>query len=51
MSEVLSREYPKAVIPIGTPDIFSESGSPEELAEKYKLNSKGIEEKVLKALK
>ena len=51
VSEVLSREYPKAVIPIGTPDIFSESGSPEELAEKYKLNSKGIEEKVLKALK
>lgn len=49
--EVLAREHPARVIPIAAPDIFGESGSPDELAVKYKLDSSGITERILKVLK
>ena len=51
VSEVLAREHPARVVPIATPDIFGESGTPDELAVRYKLDSKGITEQILKVLK
>lgn len=48
--EVLSRFYPTLVYPIATMDIFSESGSPEELREKYKLDSENILESIYKII-
>ena len=48
--EVLCSSYPAFVHPIATPNIFGESGSPQELAEKYKLDSQGIFEQIIKVI-
>ena len=45
--EVLSENMPKKVTRIGLLDIFPESGDPKDLYVKYKLDSKGIAERVL----
>ena len=44
--EVLCSNFPKKLYSIATNDIFGESGSPEELASLYKLNSKKIYKKI-----
>ena len=44
--EVLCNNFPAFVYPIATPDIFGESGSPSELARKYKLDAEGIFEQI-----
>lgn len=41
VSEVLTQNYPCPVEFVGIRDIFTESGEPEDLAEKYKLTSHG----------
>ncbi|MCL4377319.1 MAG: transketolase family protein, partial [Actinobacteria bacterium] len=48
--EVLSNSYPKYVYPLAVPDIFTESGLPVELREKYGLSSCMITKKVLSTL-
>ena len=45
-----SRNYPKRLYPIATDDIYIESGSPEELAELYRLDAKGIYKKIKKII-
>ena len=50
VSEVLVREHPAKVVPIATPDIFGESGSPDELAVRYKLDKQGIFEMIEKII-
>ena len=50
VSEVLAKYYPARVVPIATPDIFGESGSPEELAVRYKLEKQGIFERIEKII-
>ena len=45
--EVLSEEYPKKVIRMGVQDKFGGSGKWHELLEKYEIDSKSIEKKVL----
>lgn len=47
--EVLCKSFPKKLYPIATHDIFGESGSPEELAALYRLDSKGIAEQIMKS--
>lgn len=42
--EVLCAQYPKRVYPIAVPDIFTESGRPSELIEKYGLSHTKIQE-------
>ncbi len=49
--EALCKAYPKRVYPIATPDIFSETGSPNELRVKYKLNNISIVEYINSILK
>ncbi len=49
--EVLCRDYPAYVFPIATHDIFGESGTPTELARKYKLDAKGIYNQIETELK
>jgi len=51
VAELSSEFYPKKIIRIGLEDRFSESGTPEELFEKYGITSKKIVEKALNALK
>lgn len=51
ISEFLSEKLPTKVLRIGVNDIFGESGSYEELKDKYGISSHHIEEKVLKLLK
>lgn len=46
VSEVLSKNYPVPMEFVGMQDSFGESGKPEELLEKYKMNAKGISEVV-----
>lgn len=48
--EVLSSSYPKYIYPLAVPDIFTESGLPGELKEKYGLNSYMIAKKILSIL-
>jgi transketolase len=51
VAEVLSENYPAPMSRVGIMDCFAESGDPKELAEKYELDSKGIEKAVRKILK
>ncbi len=46
VAEVVCQHYPVKMKLIGMNDCFGESGQPEELMEKYKLNAKGILEQV-----
>ena len=48
---VLATQHPTPQEFIATQDTFGESGTPEQLMDKYKLNNKAIEEAVLKVLK
>ena len=50
VAEVLSENYPVPLVRVGILDSFAESGDPKELAEKYGLDSKGIEIAVKKIL-
>lgn len=47
----LATTYPTPQEFVGTQDTFGESGTPEELMEKYGLNNKAIENAVVKVLK
>lgn len=51
VSELLSEKLPTKLLRIGVNDTFGESGSYEELKDKYGISSHHIEEKVLKLLK
>lgn len=42
VSEVLAENYPAKVIRIGLPDVFGESGTPEELYKKFKFDGQSI---------
>lgn len=48
--EVLAQSYPVPVEMVGVKDMFGESGTPEELAQKYGLTRVGIVEKVRKVI-
>ncbi len=48
---LLANQHPTPQEFVATMDTFGESGTPEELMEKYKLNNKAIEAAVLKVLK
>jgi len=50
VAEVLSENYPVPMSRVGVMDCFAESGDAKELAEKYGLDSKGIEKAVKKIL-
>lgn len=50
VSEVVSENHPIIVKKVGVNDSFGESGTPNELLEKYGLNAKNIVEKVKEAL-
>ena len=50
VSEVLSKEIPSPLEMIGTNDTFGESGSPEQLFEKYGLTSDSIAEAAKRAV-
>ncbi|MCC3869146.1 transketolase family protein [Terrisporobacter mayombei] len=50
VSEVVSENHPTIVKKVGVNDSFGESGTPNELLEKYGLNAKNIVEKVKEAL-
>lgn len=51
VSRTLSQNHPAPQEFIATQDTFGESGTPDQLMEKYGLNNKAIEEAVLKVLK
>ena len=51
VSEVVSENHPIIVKKVGMNDTFGESGTPNELLEKYGLTAKNIAEKVRQALK
>jgi transketolase len=51
VSELLSQKYPIKIKIIGVKDTFAESGSPEELWRKYKINHHAILEGIRKLLK
>ncbi|MFC1598891.1 transketolase family protein [Patescibacteria group bacterium] len=51
VAEALSQNYPVPVEIIGMPDSFGESGEPQELLDKYKINSQEIINRVNKLLK
>lgn len=51
VARVLASHHPAPQEFIATQDTFGESGTPEQLMEKYGLNNKAIEEAVLKVLK
>ncbi len=46
ISEVLTEEYPAQLIKVGVNDTFGESGTVEELMEKYGLTAKGLYNKI-----
>ena len=46
VSEVLCEEYPVPVIKVGVNDTFGESGTPDQLLEKYGLTSANVVEKL-----
>lgn len=46
--EALSHLHPTRVVSIGMPDVFGESGKPEELLDKYGLSAAGIVNTVLR---
>lgn len=51
VAEVVCENHPVPVLRVGLPDIFGESGTPEELMQKYGLTAENIAEKVRKAVK
>jgi transketolase len=51
VAEVLAENYPVPIERVGMPDSFGESGSPEELLEKYGMSVKKIKEAVKNVLK
>ncbi|MDT0540243.1 MULTISPECIES: transketolase family protein [Croceitalea] len=51
VSRTLAQHHPTPQEFIATQDIFGESGTPDQLMDKYGLNNKAIEEAVLKVLK
>jgi transketolase len=51
ISGLLTREFPAPQEFVAVQDSFGESGTPEQLMEKYGLNNKAIENAVLKVLK
>jgi len=51
VAEVLAENFPVPMERIGMPDSFGESGSPEELLEKYGMSVKKIKEAVKSVLK
>lgn len=51
IARVLATQHPTPQEFIATKDTFGESGTPEQLMEKYKLNNKAIEKAVLTVLK
>ena len=50
ITECLSEKYPVPVIRLGTQDVFGQSGTPDELLEKYGLSSVHIQEAARKIL-
>ncbi|TFB09358.1 transketolase family protein [Candidatus Atribacteria bacterium MT.SAG.1] len=50
VAEILSENYPVPMVRVGIMDCFAESGDPKELAEKYGLDSQGIEKAAKKIL-
>ncbi len=50
VGEVLAKNYPVPMEMIGMPDVFGESGQPEELLEKYGMSVVKIKEAVRKAI-
>lgn len=50
VSEILSRNFPVPIEFIGVPNVFGESGKPEELFKKFKLTSKDIIEAVKRVI-
>lgn len=50
VAQVLSRQYPAPLEMVGVDDSFGESGTPEELMEKYGLNTQSIIDAALKAI-
>lgn len=51
VAEVLSRVFPVPIEYIGMPDSYGESGEPDELLQKYGMNSVNITEAVKKVIK
>ncbi|MEM9649043.1 MAG: transketolase C-terminal domain-containing protein, partial [Bacteroidota bacterium] len=51
VSRVLSMHHPAPQEFVATQDTFGESGTPDQLMDKYGLNNKAIEAAVLKVLK
>jgi transketolase len=51
VAEVLAQHYPVPIEFVGMPNVFGESGSPEELLEKYGMSVKDIKASVRKVLK
>jgi len=49
--EELAQVRPVPIVPVGVNDSFGESGTPEELLEKYGMKSKNIISAVKKVLK
>ena len=50
IAQLLSTNYPTAIEMIGVDDTFGESGTPEQLLEKYGLNAENIEKAALRAI-
>lgn len=51
VAQVLARNFPAPLEYVGVNDTFGESGTPDQLMEKYGLKAKNIVEKVLQAIK
>jgi transketolase len=51
VAEVLARRFPVPIEFVGMPNVFGESGEPEELLEKYGMGAKSIKAAVKKVLK
>lgn len=51
VAEVLAENYPVPMIRVGVRDHFGESGTPDELLDKYGMNVKSIKEAVLEVLR
>ncbi len=51
ISEVLTNYYPAKLIRIGVNDQYGESGDPEQLIKKYKIDTQTIIKKILKEKK
>lgn len=50
IAECLAQNYPVPIEPVGMPNMFGESGKPEELLEKYGMSTAAIKEAVVKAV-